>query len=485
MIDFDVETTGVQWIGHDLFLAVFQDDSGTVAVLEHPDDKAEIQAWLDRDDDFRAWNTKFDLHFLEQAGYRLPPLDRVHDAMVAAHVVHEQRSIALKAVAGDMFGEAERELEQEVKKWLTAEKARRRKEAKENGTALVPPNYSDVPRDLMRRYAAQDVILTRKVDDMLQRGIDFDKSGGLREVYELERKVLAALYKAENRGIPFDYDSAKAFRQRLVLKMEDLHQRCVDLAGVSFFNPNSSAQIEEALRRRGADLGKAGVTASGKISMDVGSLKRIDDELCRAVLEFRSEFKMLRTYINPILVDHDDEGLEKFAYAHQDFITGRHYIHTNFRQVGARTGRMSSSDPNIQNWPRDDLRLRYLAQADPGMAIVTADLSAIELVVFSAFLGEGKLYEAMCDKSIDPHIMVADMVHLEDRVRAGGEIESRRQRGKTFNYAMIYGGGIRTVSETFGVSEAEARRMIDAYYRAFPEVGDLQRQCRYALEDRG
>jgi DNA polymerase-1 len=85
----------------------------------------------------------------------------------------------------------------------------------------------------------------------------------------------------------------------------------------------------------------------------------------------------------------------------------------------------------------------------------------------------------------DPHLLTADIMRLGERERAPGVIESKRQRGKTANYMMLYGGGVTTVMETFGVSESEARRMIDAYYRAYPEISELQRDVRWAIEDRG
>lgn len=482
MIDFDVETTGIQWYAHDLFLVTFLDDNDAVEVLHHPADAKRIQWWLDQDDDFRAWNTKFDLHFLQASGYRLPPEERWHDGMVQAHIINEQRSHALKAVGAEMFGEAERETEQAVKDWLGEETKRRRAEVKKSGEALVRPTYQDVPFEIMEPYAKQDVFLTRKVCVAQDRVLA--ASPALAGVYEKERAVLAALYRAEERGVPVDREAALALYEDLCERMEELHQECVDLAGIETFNPGSSAQIAEALKRRGADLGKAGRTSKGAMSMDVTSLGRIDDDLCRAVLRFRSEMKVLGTYIKPMLFATDDGPIPKapFIVPGPD---GSWRIHTNLRQVGARTGRMSSSDPNMQNWPRDDLRLRYLIAADPGMKLVTADLSSIEMVVFAAFLGEGKLYDAICDPDLDPHIMAADMVGLTDYVRPGGHVEPKRQRGKTFNFSVLYGAGINSITTHFGVSDMEARRMLDAYHRAFPEIGALQRKVRYALEDRG
>jgi len=481
MIEFDVETTGLQWYGgHQPFLAQFWDGTGEPVLLDPTRDVAEVQAWLDRGatEGIRAWNTKFDMHMIESMGYTLPPQDSWHDGMVMAHVVDERTSVALKARAAALFGEHERDNEREVKAWLTEESRRRKAEAKEQGTEFEPPNYSDVPDEIMHPYAALDCILTKKVCDTYERTM----TGPLGEVYEMERKVLGALYSAERRGIPVDREAAHRFEVEAAENCERLHDKCVELAGISSFNPNSSDQIAEALRRRGADLRHLGKSEkTGKVSMDAENLSAVDDELARTVESFRAEYKLLGTYLRPMLHRSWEASLRSWK---QPFIAPDSRIHPNFRQVGARTGRMSCSDPNIQNWPRDDLRLRYLFRAEEGKALVTADLDAIELVLFAAFAGDGRLLRAV-KSGEDMHVLAAKMMGLKDRERTGGVVESARQRGKTMNYLQVYGGGVRTICKTFGVNQKEARVLLDRYHTAFPEVNGLQRRIEYALVDRG
>jgi len=481
MIEFDVETTGLQWYGgHRPFLAQFWDGEGEPVLLDPIKDRDAVQAWLDmgRVQGIRAWNTKFDMHMIEALGYKLPPQSSWHDGMVMAHIVDERTSVALKARAAALFGEHERDNEKEVKAWLSDEAKRRKAQAKEDGSEFEPPNYSDVPDEIMHPYAALDCILTKKVCDTYERTI----SDELRGVYEMERGVLSALYSAESRGIPVDREAAARFEAQAAENCEQLHDRAVELAGISSFNPNSSAQIAEALERRGADL--RFVTKSektGKPSMDAENLAAVDDELARTVELFRAEYKLLGTYLRPMLHRSWDAGLKSWK---QPFIADDSRIHPNFRQVGARTGRMSCSDPNIQNWPRDDLRLRYLFRAEEGKVLVTADLDAIELVLFAAFAGDGRLLRAV-KAGEDMHILAAKMMGLKDRERTGGVIESARQRGKTMNYLQVYGGGVRTIRKTFGVDQKEARVLLDRYHESFPEVGGLQRRIEYALIDRG
>ena len=166
IIEFDVETTGLQFYSDSLFMVqfMFPDDDRAV-VLRHPEDREQIQAYLSYEGhDYRAWNTKFDVHFLKEAGYELPPEDSWHDGMVLAHIMDERRSAALQARGDAIFGEdAEGHTEKALKEWLKEETKRRRKRSKEEGVELVRPNYSDVPEDIIVPYAAHDVELQRKI----------------------------------------------------------------------------------------------------------------------------------------------------------------------------------------------------------------------------------------------------------------------------------------------------------------------------------
>jgi DNA polymerase-1 len=476
MIEFDVETPCIQWYtGKEVFLVQFYDGE-TCNVLRHPADRVKIQEWLDKPDSFRAWNSKFDLHWLESSGYTLPPEDQWYDGMVEARLIDGQGSVALKVVAGKLFGEHERDTEKAVKEWLSDETKRRRKEAKEGETEFKEVNYSDVPEELMHPYAEQDVILTRRACASFKRV--FEANEDLQEVYDFERATMAALYAAEKRGIPIDEKAAKLFELELAENLEKIEADCIELAGINTFNPNSSKQIAEALKRRGADLSYVTQGKTGP-SMNAENLQTVDDELAQTILKFRGEYKNLSNYVGPILHGKYDSYLK----ATKDPFLKDGRIHPNFNQVGAGTGRMSCSDPNIQNWPRDDLRLRYLLRAEPGHKLVTADLDSIELRLFAAYAGQGPMLEAILNGD-DLHDLTAQRVGLGERKRANG-VESRRQRGKTFNYAICYGAGIRSLRKTFGVSQDEARKMLQRYHSAFPEVSSLQSVVEWKLNERG
>ncbi len=484
-IEFDVETTGLQpWSGkHEAFLYCFYDGQEAVALPYGEADKRnheEIQRWFNRCNDtgVRAWNTKFDRAFADVAGFNLPGDGKWHDGMVTAHAIDERRSVALKAVASQLFGEEAADLQKQVKAWLAQERRDRKKAADTDNTKLIEPNYSDVPMELMEPYALEDVLLTRRVCDHYDAVLTNDPA--LKRTIEFERETLDALYAVEKRGMPANEEWYRKLQQEVADNLEELEDRVQTLAGSPDFNPNSTPQIIEALKSRGADM-RYMSQKNGKISADADNLRAVDDELAAAILEFRSEFKVLSTYVKPMIHPHWEASLRMEK---QQFIGPDGRIHANYRQVGARTGRMSCSDPNMQNQPRDDLRLRYNITPDEGKALVTCDLSNIEMVLFAAFAGEGKLLDAV-RRGEDLHMLTAKMLGLRDRQRAGGVYESARQQGKTYNFSRIYGGGLRTIRRSFRCSQDEARLLKQRFDNAYPEVGRLVKRLEYRIADQG
>lgn len=483
MIQFDVETDGLQpWSQHQrAFMFQFEDDAGLREALFPEVDGARIQWWFDRgaDEGLEAWNTKFDKAFGDASAFTIPGDGVWHDGMVRAHIINERRSVALKGVAGELLGDERQDLQKQVKAWLTSERATRKKEATENGTELIEPTYEDVPRDLMVPYGLEDVTLTREIKNQYEPLLD--QTPELRELYNFEMKVLDAVYAMEKRGLPADEQGYRKLELEVINNLDSLEDEVQQLAGTPDFNPKSSAQIIEALKTRGADLTFM-ETKDGEVkSADKENLEAVEDDLAKAILRFRSEFKVLSTYVRPMLGRHYDSGMRMWM---EPFIAPDGRIHASYRQVGARTARMSCASPNMQNQPRDDLRLRYNIKADPGYKLVACDLSNIEMRVFAAYAGEGLMLDATREGR-DQHTMTAELIGIHDLIRAGGEIESARQRGKTYNFSIIYGGGLRTVRRQLKVDMAQAKLLRRRYFEAYPEVEKLQARVKNRLEDQG
>lgn len=535
MIDFDVETTGFQPHSGSqyAFLYIFMgDDLEPVAYPYVPaifananlDHHADIQAWFDRGkvEGIRAHNAKFDRAFADSAGFDIPGDGMWHDSMLVAQTINERRSNALKSLAVELLGEGADEDQKKVKDFLTKERARRKAQAKEDGVELIEPNYSDVPMEIMEKYALEDVILTRKISDMMD--ITLINDPGLQRTVEFERQAMDALYAVEKRGIPARRDDYMALEVEVMENLERLEDRVIELAeegnwllfaktaagkkwskeegadglpyayeaedGTRFymhgapnlddFNPNSSAQVHAALVARGADLSYMSVE-DGKLSMDADNLRAVDDELAAAILEFRAEKKVLSTYVQPMVGRSYETSVRSWK---EPYVAPDGRIHATYRQVGARTGRMSCADPNMQNQPRDDLRLRYCIAADPGFKLVACDLSNIEMYLFAAFAGEGRMLDTIRNGG-DLHTLTAEGLGFRDRRRPGGGYESARQQGKVFNFTKIYGGGLRSIKRYFRVSQDTAKLYNRRYSDLYPEIQRLNNKIESRLYQQG
>lgn len=478
MIEFDVETTGLQpYAGDEVFLAQFYAPHLTdSAILTQAPDVIQDTLKLGGEG-YRAWNTKFDLAALRQSGYELPPESSWHDGMVAAHIVDERSSVALQAKA-DKLGvpSAKPETEKAVAAFLAEENRRRAKAAKDAGERMVRANYSDVPDEIMFPYAEHDVLAQREVCDVIMPAIE--RNPEFKTLYELEREVLGALFWAEDRGIPFDRDELARLEAHLLPQLDAKEAQCVAIADFKNFNPRSPKQISEALDRLGADVRYMTRASDTKLlKTDEENLTACPHPLAGAILNYRGTHRIF-TWVRRIL--HGDPDDKKFP---KPYLGADDRVHPNFRQVGARTARMSCANPNFQNIHRDDLRPRYCVRAEPGKRLVCVDLEGIELRLLAAYAGDGAMKDMIV--SGDCHQHTADMLGLTGRKRSTGAFETPRDQGKRFNYLKPYGGGINAISKYLLINREGGKRMIERYDHTYPEVADLGRRIEDQLQDRG
>lgn len=487
MIEFDVETENLQWTHGAAGLHLVAFDGPSIAhspvLYPHSGNRELIQVALHEDDSYRGWNTKFDLHVLKAAGYDLPPDGRWHDGMVAAHIMDERTSVALKIRGEKLFGAEVADDQDAVKQWLRQEATARRKASKAEGVQFIEPNFSDVPMDIMGPYAKGDVVLTRRIGDVYDKAIAGDPQ--LKALYDMEMDVMRALFWMEERGIPMDRNALIALEAELLPEIDRLEEEAKRIADFDNFNVRSPKQISEALDRLQKaspdhDFLKA-VTrtgASGLLKTDEENLRACDHPLAEAVLAYRGQHK-LYAMLRGILHSGDDSTKFPHPYLGSD-----DRVHPNFRQIGARTGRMSCSNPNFQQVPRDDLRLRYAVAAGEGKKLVCCDLDSIELRVLAMLAGEGALRSAIVQGK-DPHQQTADFVGLTGRRRSTGSVEGPRDQGKKLNYLIVYGGGQNAIKKWFGFTQDRARETLQKMHRAYPELTGLQNRIEFALEDQG
>ena len=279
---------------------------------------------------------------------------------------------------------------------------------------------------------------------------------GLDSVFcDYERPLIPVLAAIEEAGIKVDTAALATLGATMQSELDGLATRIYAHAGVEF-NINSPKQLSDVLFDRvGLTAGKkTGKTRVVSTAQDVLEELALAHELPGLVLKWRSIQKLKGTYVDalPALVNP---------------MTGR--VHTTFNQAVAATGRLSSSDPNLQNIPiRTELgrKIRAAFTAEPGHALISADYSQIELRVLAHLSGDAALVEAFT-KGIDIHDQTAERVFGEN---SGLDPHELRRRAKIINYALLYGKTAFTLSKDIGVPQQAAQEFIDAYFAGYPLV---------------
>jgi DNA polymerase-1 len=321
------------------------------------------------------------------------------------------------------------------------------------GRGAKSVSFAHVSPEGFLTFAGERADLARQLSNRLAPLLVTDQ---LQEVYrELEMPLIPVLADVERAGIRIDGPALAAQSQHIEQALAQHTARIWELAGEQF-NVNSPKQLGEILfeKLKLPALKKTGKTRSVSTAADVLEELALNHELPRLVLEWRGLHKLKSTYIDalPLLVHPE---------------TGR--VHTCFNQAIAATGRLSSSDPNLQNIPiRTELgrEIRRAFIAAPGNVLISADYSQIELRVLAHMAGEESLIEAFRSGE-DIHDRTALKLFGAE---SGLDRHELRSRSKMVNYAVLYGKTPFTLAKDIDVTQEAAQEFIDAYFRGFPRV---------------
>jgi len=310
-----------------------------------------------------------------------------------------------------------------------------------------------VPPGSLAAYAGERAELPLALAEGLMDELERER---LVAVYrDLEEPLIPVLADIERAGVRIDRDVLGALSTSMQRELDTLAASIYEHAGGEF-NVNSPKQLGEVLFTKLNLQGtkKTGKTRAMSTAQAVLEELAVEHELPGLVLKWRSIQKLKGTYVDalPELINPQ---------------TGR--VHTTFNQAVAATGRLSSSDPNLQNIPvRTPLgrEIRAAFVAEPGHVLISADYSQIELRVLAHLSGDVALVEAF-RRGVDIHDQTAERVF---GVESGLDKHELRRRAKIINYALLYGKTAFTLSKDIGVSQQDAQAFIDAYFAGFPDV---------------
>jgi DNA polymerase-1 len=334
-------------------------------------------------------------------------------------------------------------------------------------TALVPKgaNFASVPVAEAANYCGMDVHLTWRLTGLLRRQLA-ELGPALPELLrEVELPLEPVLAAMEATGIRIDTAVLARLSQELAASLASLELQARQAAGVDF-NLASPKQLGELLfDQLGLDRKKSRKTKTGW-STDAAVLEKLEDAhpVVPLVLEHRTLSKLKSTYVDalPALVEPE---------------TGR--VHTDFNQAVTATGRLSSSNPNLQNIPIRNALSRQIRQAflpQEGWQMLSADYSQIELRILAHLSGEDVLIDAFKHKE-DVHALTARLLLEKEQVNA-----DERRLGKTINFGVIYGMGAQRFARETGVSQGQAKEFLSRYRQRYPKVfAYLELQERLAL----
>ncbi len=336
------------------------------------------------------------------------------------------------------------------------------------GTGKKQITFDQVPIDKATTYAAEDADVTWRLYKMLKPRLVAERKTTLYET--LERALIPVLVDMEANGIKIDRAVLSRLSGEFAQKMGAFEEDIYKLADQNF-NIASPKQLGEILfDKMGLPGGKK--TKTGAWSTDASTLDDLaasGHDLPRKILEWRGLAKLKSTYTDA-LPEHIDPG------------TGR--VHTSYSMAGTTTGRLASTDPNLQNIPvrtEDGRRIRTAFVADKGNKLLSADYSQIELRLIAHIADVPQLKQAFAD-GIDIHAMTASEIF---NVPVKDMDPSVRRRAKAINFGIIYGISAFGLANQLGIARGEAAEYIDLYFDRFPGIRTYMDETKALAHEQG
>jgi len=500
VIAVDTETDGLNvYRGHRPFLIVFANTDGETHITwcDNKKEMALVRQWMADPSIVKIFhNAKFDLKMLAAVGVQVK--GRIHDTMILGHMLSAQ------GPAGPDYQDnclARLKMEVLAAKFLPDQrkltgpadwiKQHRHSFQKEHGR---PPNYSDVPRDLMDEYARQDALITLQLFYLFFPHV---KRLNLKDVYDVEMELLRYIIEMEDRGVIMDIP----FMKRRVVELTNLADasekklremckpitkwrkktrqrqgqkykvRVKEIIEPKNINFNSDPQMQEVIYGQ-LKLPVVAKTKSGAPSLDERALSRHKHPFTKELIRWRQYIKVRDTY---------------FIGYQERMVDG--VLHPNYAQQGTQSGRFSSSDPNLQNIPMES-QVRERAGADviykgvkrafiprKGFTNWHFDYSQIELRLFA--------HESRDKRVVDVMTSGRDL-HDETCIALYGKLDEKlRVLAKIVNFGILYGMGRKTFAWKLKCTQEKVEELLQMYYNNFPGVRDFQQRVISQVRSHG
>lgn len=326
-----------------------------------------------------------------------------------------------------------------------------------------------VPIEQIKEYAAEDADVTLRLKHYFAPLL---KQEGLESLFfEMEMPLIYVLAEMEATGVKLDTNALKQSSEVLSQQLSTLEESIYDLAGQSF-NINSTKQVGEILFDKLKLDEKAKKTKTGGYSTSEEVLEKIRSKhpIVDKLLEYRGIKKLLSTYIDALP-----------ALIHPE--TGK--IHTSFNQAVTATGRLSSTNPNLQNIPvRDELgreiRKAFIAD-DDDCIFFSADYSQIELRLMAHLSNDPHMVEAFCSGA-DIHAATAAKIY---GIPVEEVTSDMRRKAKTANFGIIYGISVFGLAERLSIPRAESKELIDGYFQTYPRIKEYMEESIRVAKEKG
>ncbi len=392
---------------------------------------------------------KYDLHVLRRHGIAVAGY--ADDTMLESFVLNS--------------GSSRHDMDSLAKRYLGYDTIKYQEVAGKGAKQIL---FSQVALDDATRYAAEDADITLRLHRALAPRLA--ASPALQSVYrDIEMPLVPVLERIEANGVRIDADELRRQSADLSKRMLIAQQKATELAGRAF-NLDSPKQLQ-ALLFDELKLPAVLKTPTGQPSTNEEALEAIADqhELPRVILEYRGLAKLRSTYTDklPEMINPQ---------------TGR--VHTSYHQAGAATGRLSSSDPNLQNIPirtDDGRRIRKAFVAPPGRKLIACDYSQIELRIMAHLSEDPGLVRAF-ESGVDVHKATAAEVFGRKLEEVTG---NERRAAKAINFGLMYGMSAFGLARQLGIGRGEAQDYIALYFSRYPGVRDFMERTRQQAREQG